>query len=222
LPTLTTRALTFFANQELDDRLTLWHLVVASLCASLLTYSVFYRQQVLHLLAGSFHAIANTSLNRMSKIAVKWLTIARATWRAAPNHLVRALWLGLNGVILACLWQVIESPIALEAKLAVSSVFFLCYTGATIFPLVLRYRQRRDHTSAAIMVGGIMAALFLLSGMEVSVWRILGSQMTSPAKTAAASGVLCLSALVTVASRFVASRQHVNYKTTQPEDFGSI
>jgi len=207
----------------MDNRLTLWHLVVASLSASLLTYFVFYRQQVLHFLAGSVHAVANTSLNRMSKIAVKWLAIARATWRAAPNHLVRALWLGLHGVILTCLWQVIESPIAIEPKLAVSLVFFLCYTGATIFPLVLRYRHRRDHASAAIMMGGIMAAVLLLSGVEISVWRILESQLTSSAKTAAASGVLCVSALVSLASKYVASRQqHVNDVITQREDFGSI
>ncbi|KXX75538.1 Endo-1,4-beta-xylanase A [Madurella mycetomatis] len=220
-PTLITGV--FGANiNEFNNQLTVWHWVVASLSTSLLTYLVSYRRQVLRLLIHSSHLLADTSLNRLSKIAIRWLTIARATWRAAPDLLVIGLWLGLNAVVIMSLWQVIESPIALEAKLGVSLAFLAGYSGAAILPLVLRCRQRRDSTSTAIMLGGILAALLMLLGMGVGVWKILGSQLSSSAKTAALLGILCFSALMSLASRLVTSRQETSCTTKVTAEFDSF
>lgn len=195
---------------------------MASLSASLLTYLVFYRRQVLRLLVHSAHLLADTSLNRLSKIAIRWLTIARATWRAAPDLLVNGLWLGLNAVVMMSLWQVIESPIALEVKLGISLAFLAGYSGAAILPLVLRYRLRRDRTSTTIMLGGILAASLVLLGMGVGVWKILESQLSSSAKTAALLGILCFSALMSLASRLVTSRQDPSCATKAMAELDSL
>jgi len=174
---------------------------------------------VLHLLVGSAHALADTSLSRLSNLAIRWLTITRATWRAAPKHLVRALWLGLHCVIFLCFWQVIKSPIAQEAKLAVSLAFLSGYTGAAVIPLILRSQRERRYSTFIIM---IVAAILVVSGMEVAVWKVLTSQMTWSAKTALSSGILCLSVLSLAASRFLASRQRARDSLTLPGGCGSI
>jgi len=173
---------------------------------------------VLHLLVGSVHALADTSLNRLSNLAIKWLAIVRATWRAAPKHLVRALWLGLHAVILVCFWQVIKSPIAQEAKLAVSLAFLLGYTGAAVFSLLLHHRRH----STVITVAAIAVAVLGVSGMEVAVWKVLTSQMTSWAKTALSFGILSLSALSLAAARFLTSRRHARDTLSPPGECVSI
>ncbi|GAB1320020.1 hypothetical protein MFIFM68171_10230 [Madurella fahalii] len=220
-PTLITGV--FGANiNEFKDRLTLWHLAVVSLSVSLLTYLIFYRHQVLRLLVRSAHLLADTSFNRLSKMAIRWLTIARVTWRAAPNLLVIGLWLGLNAVIIMSLWQVIESTIARGVKLGIAIAFLAGYSGAAIFPLVLRRRQRRDRSSAVIMYGGILAAVLALLGLGFGLWKILESQLSSSAKTAAASSILCFSALMSLASRFAASRDNTSRADSATLEFGSI
>ncbi len=75
------------------------------------------------------------SLHRLSKMAIRWLTIAKATWRATPYLLIFALWLGLNTGIVAGLWKLIESPVSLEAKIGISLTVLSGYLIASIIPL---------------------------------------------------------------------------------------
>lgn len=196
--------------------------MVTSLSVSLLTYVIFYRHQVLDLVVRSAHVLADTSPNHISKMATKWLAIARATWRAAPDLLIFGLWLGLNAVIIMSLWQVIESSIALEVKQAISLVFLSGYAVAATVPLVLRYRQRPGKSSAARLLGAILAVALMLTGMGVGLWKILGSQLAPSAKTAAASGIMCSSAMMSLAFRLVASRQSMNRSSDVAGDWGSI
>lgn len=204
----------------------MWHWVVISLSASLLTYLVFYRYHVLRLLVRSAHVLADTSPKHVSKVAIKWLAIARATWRAGPDLLMFGLWLGMNAVAIISLWQVIESPIALEAKQAISLALLSGYAIAAVLPLVLQHRQRRarrmrsggsEGSSAALLIGAA-AALLMMSGLGAGMWKILESQLVSSAKISAASGILCSSALMSLASRFV-SRQRQGNRDTEATEF---
>ncbi|KAK3364705.1 hypothetical protein B0T25DRAFT_438119, partial [Lasiosphaeria hispida] len=83
---------------EFQNKMTLWQWVATSVAAALLSYLFFYRHEVCRFILGAPNLLAEASISRLSKVAIRWLTIARATWSLVPDLLVFGLWLGMNAV----------------------------------------------------------------------------------------------------------------------------
>ena len=199
--------------------MTCWHWAVTSAAVAVATYLFLYQQPIRQFAVHAPGVLADMSFNRLSKMAVRWLIIAKYTWRATPYLLIFLSWLGLNAGIVVGFWKLNDGDMSLEAKVGVSVAVLVVYFCMAITLPLLRsgYRQRRP----VVLLSSTLGGLLLLAVMGVGVWKLLGSQIQTGGKTIASFALLCYLTLMSLVPSLLLRRKRSARPDVSP-DFCSI
>jgi len=180
---------------------------VASAAVAGGTYLFLYQRQISRFVVDAPGLLADTNLHRFSQVAIRWLAIARSTWRITPYLLVFLAWVGLNAAVVAGFWKLIDSSLGLEAKVGVCLVVFSVYFAVGIAVPVVRHGGQRQRPVFAVTVGSTIFGLLLLAGMGLGIWKLLDSQFQTGGKTVACFALLCYTTLMALVPTLLLRRK---------------
>ena len=106
--------------QEFEDKLTWWYWMLGSVVASVTTYAMLYRAELLSWMRMLPSTARGLSIQCLNRLAVRWLSIVNSIAESLPVAIVLLLFFGIIAGISVGTWKLASSELSIAAKASIA------------------------------------------------------------------------------------------------------